>query len=506
MNIINIWQMKYRKNTIIPLVVVLLIISLYYAFPLWYEWYLNYSQPVMIDTLVTSTPIATWSLEQDVDTGSIHDTSNDEYRKIVSLELPKLTKQTHALLDRYNQEPNSKDLFSLVDRLNDDGAYYTSIYLYQILLKQYPETAKYPVYLKLLLNRGEYTSQFLTQYQSTIDILSKSWYITSQDTLFYTSFRTLISGDVDSFYQTVHQLSWDYAAIAWDLITNLDTYSQYKQAPKQYLWWLFSSTLLRYGYYAPAIHLAQQSLKFNPSYILGIQILAYANIMTHNRDTAKSHLTVLMESDNQHLITYQRLYGIASYRDQEPKEAVRYLSQVQEKIPSIEMLRYLWLSYRSLYDYLHIAKTYRSLVSDYTPEAVDYFEFFDTYRRAVPYTQDMDLTTLTNPLDIYDSILLSDYVSSCEQNTDANLLYICQYWEALQSLYSQDTDTALSKMIWVARDHPYDFVFGMIGDLYLINWQAPTAQIYYQKAINSSYNWWYQVYLSNKIANLTIDG
>jgi len=99
--------------------------------------------------------------------------------------------------------------------------------------------------------------------------------------------------------------------------------------------------LLRYGYYAPATHLAQQSLKFNPDYILGAQILAYANLMTHDWKASKIYLTKLMESDSQHLLTYQRLYGVASYRDQEPKDAVWYLSQVNDKIPNIEIVRYL---------------------------------------------------------------------------------------------------------------------------------------------------------------------
>jgi hypothetical protein len=46
----------------------------------------------------------------------------------------------------------------------------------------------------------------------------------------------------------------------------------------------------------------------------------------------------------------------------------------------------------------------------------------------------------------------------------------------------------------------------MIGDLYVIKDQLPTAEVYYQKAIESSYNGWYQRYLSNKIKTLTVDG
>ena len=89
-------------------------------------------------------------------------------------ELPKLTKQTRALLDQYNEDKDSKYLFDLVTSLTDDGAYYTAIYLYQILLKEFPQQAKYPAYLKLLLNRGEYTPQFLNEYQITINTLSLS--------------------------------------------------------------------------------------------------------------------------------------------------------------------------------------------------------------------------------------------------------------------------------------------------------------------------------------------
>lgn len=497
--------MKQRKNILIPVTVVVIITAIYYAAPALYDWYLDQWKQDVIWSIIKS------DNQVDTDTGSlentwsIHNTMSQEYHDTVEGELPKLTKQTRALLDQYSRDPDPSYLFNLVESLTSDGAYYTAIYLYQILLKAYPDTATYTDYLTLLINRGSYTPQFLAQYQKTINILSASGYINKQDALLFTSFRTLISGDVDGFYQIVHQLTGEYAPLAWDLLANLTSYSEYKQAPKQYLRWLFASTLLRYGYYTPAIHLAQESLKFNPDYVLGEQVMAYWNLMTHDWTLAKNYLTKLMESDPQHLITYQRLYGIASYRDQNPKDTVRYLTQVNSVIPSIEMIRYLWLSYRSLYDYLHVAKMYRELLTLYEPQELDYFEFFDTYRRAVSYQQDMSMSWVVNPIDTYDNALLSDYVVRCNQTMKNTQSYICSYGEWLQLLFNQDIDGSLKIMIDVARNYPYDFVFGMIGDLYLINWQAPTAQIYYEKAIKSSYNWWYQSYLSNKINNLIID-
>lgn len=493
------------KHSIILVAIVWCMVAWYYGIPMAYDWYLTRSQVSAVDALIATGQAGSGSVV-DSGTVSIHDTNTTEYKSFIEAEQPKLTKQTRALLDQYNNDQDPKYLFDLVRTLTDDGAYRTAIYLYQILLKTYPETATYDEYLKLLLNRWDYDAQFLTEYQHTINTLSSSGLITKQDQLFFTAFNTLISGDVDTFYQTVYQLTGDYAPIASDLLANFDTYSAYKQAPQQYLRWLFASTLLRYGYYAPAIHLAQQSLKFNPDYVLWHQIMAYANLMTHDRDTAKSYLTKLMESDSTHLITYQRLYGVASYRDQEPKDAVRYLTQVNDKVPSIEMLRYLGLSYRSLYDYLHVTKTYRSILTIYQPELVDYFEFFDTYRRAVPYQLNTTMSGVVNPLDQYDDILLSDYITRCTQTMTGGQSYVCDYGRALQELFVWDTDKSMKIMILVARDYPYDFVFGMLGDLYLINGQSPTAEIYYQKAIKASYNGWYQLYLSNKIKELPING
>lgn len=493
------------KHTIILASIVLCMVAGYYGIPIAYDWYLTRWQNTVVDALIASGQMSTGNIMTTGDE-SIHDTKTSQYQWFITAELPKLTKQTRALLDQYNEDQDPKYLFDLVRTLTDDGAYYTAIYLYQILLDTYPDQATYTQYLKLLLNRGQYNTKFLSEYQQTINTLSSSGLINQQDTLFFTSFRTLISGDVDAFYQTVHQLTGEYAPIASDLLANFDTYSAYKQAPQQYLWWLFASTLLRYGYYAPAIHLAEQSLKFNPDYVLWYQIMAYAHLMTHDRDTAKSYLTKLMESDSTHLITYQRLYGVASYRDQEPKDTVWYLTQVNKKVPSIEMLRYLWLSYRALYDYLHVTKTYRDILTSYEPELVDYFEFFDTYRRAVSYQLNTTMSGVVNPLDQYDDQLLSDYIARCSQTMTGDQSYVCDYGQALKNLFAGNTDEAMQLMIWIARDYPYDFVFGMLGDLYLMNNQSPTAQIYYQKAIKASYNGWYQLYLSNKIKELPING
>ncbi len=491
--------MKRYLTYIILVLVTAVIIGAYYGFPVAYDRYITQQQPDMLTGFVDSS----WSVSSG---NSIHDTKTDEYQSLVATELPKLTKQTSALLDLYNEDKDPKYLFDLVASLTDDGAYYTAIYLYQILLKEYPIQAKYPDYLKLLLNRGEYTPQFLTEYQTTIDTLVASGLITNQDGLFFTSFRTLISGDVDAFYQIVHQLSGDYAPIASDLLANLTTYSAYKQAPQQYLWWLFASTLLRHGYYAPAIHLAQQSLKLNPDYTLGLQIMAYGRLMTHDRDQAKSYLTQLMKLDVTHLITYQRLYGIASYRDWQYTDTIQYLAQVQEEIPNIELLRYIGLSYRELQDYSHLATIYRSILQDSQVDMIDYFEFFDTYRRSISYTSGMIMSDLISPLDQYDNSLLSDYIVSCTTTMVGKESYLCDYGRAIQSLFTANLDQAMEQMVIIARDHPYDFIYGMIWDLYIIKDQLPTAQIYYQKAILSSYNGWYQHYLSNKIKSLTVDG
>jgi tetratricopeptide (TPR) repeat protein len=451
-----------------------------------------------MDNLIATTTswvVTTWS--------SIHDLSGSS--DMIAWELPKLTKQTRALLDKYQEDKDPKDLFDLVSRLTDDGAYYTAISLYQILLNEYPQDAKYTEYLKLLLNRGKYDVGFLTEYQRTIDTLAWSWSITQQDKLFFTSFRTLISGDVDTFYQIVHQLSGDYAPIASDLLINLNTYSEYKQAPQQYLWWLFASTLLRHWYYSPAIHLAQQSLKLNPDYVLWFQVMAYAHMMIHDWKTAKEYLTKLMVQDTSHLLTYQRLYGIASYWSEEHKDTVRYLTQVHSKIPNVELLRYIGLSYRSLYDYLHVAKTYRQILDTKQTDAVDYFEFFDTYRRAVSYYTWQVMTGVQNPINQHDNMLLSDYIESCIITIAIDQKYLCEYGMWLQQLFAWDLDTSLQTMIQVAKNHPYDFVYWMIWDIYLIQDQIPTTQTYYQKAIESSYNGWYQRYLSSKMKQLTVD-
>lgn len=490
--------MNRLKYTTIVVVVAVVVIWGYYGFPVAHKRYLDQQQPQILSWLVMTT---TWSTGN-----SIHDTTTTGYQLLIAEELPKLTKQTRVLLDQYNEDQDAKYLFDLVASLTDDGAYYTAIYLYQILLKEFPTQAQYPEYLTLLLNRGEYTPQFLVEYQHTVDTLATSGLITDQDQLFFTSFRTLISGDVDAFYNIVHQLSGSYAPIAGDLISNLTTYSQYKQAPRQYLWWLFASTLLRYGYYAPAIHLAQQSLKFTPDYVLGLQIMAYGHLMMHDRDISKSYLTQLMSIDASHLLTYQRLYGVASYWDNEYKDAIWYLTQVNDKIPNIELVRYIGLSYRSLYDYLHVTKTYRTILESQKSEAIDYFEFFDTYRRAVSYTTGMMMTGVINPIDEYDNFLLADYNTRCGITLTGELSYICDYGSALLMLFNGDVEGSVAIMTTIARNHPYDFVYGMIGDIYVIKNQVPTAQTYYQKAIESSYNGGYQRYLSNKIKTLTVNG
>gem|GEM_PF-1674854 len=140
---------------------------------------------------------------------------------------------------------------------------------------------------------------------------------------------------------------------------------------------------------------------------------AYSHMMMHDWSQSKTYLEQLLTLDPSHLLTYQRLYGIISYRHNEHQDAIWYLSQVYNKIPDIELLRYLGLSYRALYDYIHVTSTYRTLLGSQEILDIDYFEFFDTYRRSVGYTSGMIFLPTTNPIDRYDNKLLDDYIQQC---------------------------------------------------------------------------------------------
>jgi len=79
-------------------------------------------------------------------------------------------------------------------------------------------------------------------------------------------------------------------------------------------------------------------------------------------------------------------------------------------------------------------------------------------------------------------------VTSCATHVTGDQVYLCSFGTALTLVAQDQTSEAIQKLIPLARDHPYDYIYALIGDLYQVNNQLPTAQIYYEKAINASYN------------------
>ncbi len=322
--------------------------------------------------------------------------------------------------------------------------------------------------------------------------------LTQDDELFYKGLKSLwmydYSGASASFFKITDPRYKDFIA---SYESSLATFVKIKNPPPYYRDGLVSLTLLKNGYFSFAKRLALRALLTNKEYILSYQVLAYANFLTHNRESAKDYFLKLADFDTNNNFLYKFLIGICYYRYGDYEQSVLYLNQVTDPGLQIDAYRYMLLSYIQVEDITNMIRIWQNILGNSLLQASDFSLLFD-HMFYFPFRSG-------KPFDLYtENPQLADlYLGKCSALFTGSQADVCMYGEVWLQLAKQNLSWMWQKLLSLAQNYRQSHLYHLLGDYYFSLKQYPMAKEYYIQALSISDTLPEQSILQNKIMQTT---
>lgn len=321
--------------------------------------------------------------------------------------------------------------------------------------------------------------------------------------------RDLISADDAYFYKWLQALrvyNYDLASQAFAKITDarykdfklsyeaaLANYLKIKNPPAYYRDGLVALTLLKNWYFSFAKRLALRALSSHEEYILSYQVLAYTNFLTHNWEAAKDYFLKLTTIDTKNTFLYKFLIGISYYRHGDYEQSILYLNQVTDPGLTIDVYRYMLLSYIQGGDSDNILRMFQNLLGESWLQASDFALFFDQmFYTPFRAGQAFDLYT--------DSPQLVDlYLGKCTTVLDDSQADVCLYGEVWLQLAKQNLSWIGENILTLTQKYKQSHLYHILGDYYSQQKQYTVAKETYVQALSICEQLSEQTILKNKI-------
>ena len=137
------------------------------------------------------------------------------------------------------------------------------------------------------------------------------------------------------------------------------------------------------------------------NYVLPYQVLAYANFLTHNRESAKDYFLKLADFDSTNAFLYKFLIGVSYYRYGDYEQSILYLNQVTDPALQTDVYRYMLLGYIKEEDTTNMVRMRQNILGQQNIQPSDFALFFDhmfymPFRVGQPFTLYIDTPQLVD--------------------------------------------------------------------------------------------------------------
>lgn len=322
--------------------------------------------------------------------------------------------------------------------------------------------------------------------------------LSQDDELFYKGLKSLrvydYSGASASFFKITDPRYKDFLSSYESSLANA---VKIKNPPPYYRDGLVSLTLLKNWYFSFAKRLALRALLKNKDYVLSYQVLAYANFLTHNRESAKDYFLKLADFDTKNNFLYKFLIGICYYRYGDYEQSVLYLNQVTDPGLQIDVYRYMLLSYIQVEDTTNMTRIWQNILGNSLLQTSDFSLFFDQMFY-LPFRSG-------KPFDLYmENPQLADmYLGKCSTLFTGSQADVCTYGEVWLQLAKQNLSWIGQKLLSLVQNYRQSHLYHLLGDYYFSLNHYPMAKEYYIQALSISDTLAEQSILQNKIIQTT---
>lgn len=351
-------------------------------------------------------------------------------------------------------------------------------------------------YLYVLFNSMQLTTETDKEYIKWILEQYKNGSIITQDD--YDFYRWLLSIR-DHNYQNSELLfkkvqDTKYRAIIDQIQAITTAAKQQKDMPSYYQDCLVWLSLLKNGYFSIAKKLAMDSASKNDKYILPYQILAYAEFLTNNYESAMTYFLKLKDNDPQNVQMYTFYIGICNYWIKAYNDALLYLDQVALPQVKTDVYRYELLIYIATNNIKQQITTWHKILWQEDIQKEDFYQFFyEVIYRPITIGQPAEVY-LTNPE------MWLDVLSLCYEKVPQEDQDVCLYGEVwLDGIKVNRWAETKNKLLYLVDKYPNTYTYDAIANYYASQNQFEQAKTYYLKAISSATNQEEKNYIKSKI-------
>ncbi|MEY3197566.1 MAG: hypothetical protein RL023_79 [Candidatus Parcubacteria bacterium] len=235
-------------------------------------------------------------------------------------------------------------------------------------------------------------------------------------------------------------------------------YYAYPNAATSYLDALIALDIFKRGYINVARTNALQLFQKDSSYMLPIQIIAYADIFLGKREEAIQKLNILLDKDLGNKETYLFFKGVALYKQQKYQESVLILSQIAQPTAQKEIQQYLFLNFVALQDRKKVHEVIQSVIS-LPLHLEEYLAFFypliwESSGRRNEVLQNDDLKQS-----------LGELLRKCYQELSPEQSFACLYGKT-GILYAQgEQDRSYDALRQLVLYYPQDYLYEALATL-----------------------------------------
>jgi len=459
-----------------------------------------------------------WNIENELGLDVESDLQIDE-SEILNIKIKDLQKSDNSrtlqdiyvLENLYNDIPKPEILWILIEKLSKDYQFEKAHQLSETFVKDEKFLYLDPnLYFQNLLNSSVVSvvkPETMELVRKEIDSAREGGFLSVDSYRYYQWLMKIWYNDYESAKILFKQLSLpDYQQFFETLETTLQSISNQQDIPSYYKDSMIALVLLKYWHFSIAKKLSLESVLKNPNYILPYQILAYSHFLTNSRETAIEYLQKLIDLDPVNESLYKFLVGVSYYWLWNYEKSVLYLYQLEKNflewdwyVKNIisDIYKYLVLDYISLEENEKLLAVWQKLLWSESLEKSDFY----TYFYEVFYKPSLDWQNYK----IYNknTVLASTFVENCYQALLEDQKDVCIYWEAGLDIVNQKYSEAHNKLLFLAKDYPQSYIFGSLGDFYFRQWELEKAKVYYLKAVSMSDSESEELYLKNKLSDLT---
>lgn len=167
-------------------------------------------------------------------------------------------------------------------------------------------------------------------------------------------------------------------------------------------------------------------------YVLPYQVLAYANFLTHNWETAKEYFLKLASFDTKNSVLYTFLIGVSYYRYGDYDQSILYLNQVSNPALQADAYRYMLLSYIQSEDDVGMVRMRQNILGQPDLQPSDFSLFFDQWIY-IPFRSGKPFTLYTQNPQLADM-----YLAKCSSLFTGSQADVCMYGEVALQLAKQN--------------------------------------------------------------------